>query len=112
MHFRKTLVFFWKNSTWVKNEGDEDFNIPMGCYDEAEICKLVGIYIQNKLCKLINKKDFGLYRDGIGIMRNTSGTKADRKRQNIITIFEECGLLVASTTVNQGSEFIITYAKI
>ena len=64
---------FWQDSTWVKKEGDEDFDIPMGCYDGAEICELVGIYIQNKLCKLMNKKDFGLYRDdGLRILRNTS----------------------------------------
>ena len=42
------------------HQGDQDFDIPMGCYDGAEICELVGIYIQNKLCKLMNKKDFGL----------------------------------------------------
>ena len=48
MHSRKTLLF-WQDSTWVKKEGDEDFDIPMGCYDGAEICELVGIYIQNKL---------------------------------------------------------------
>ena len=60
MHSRKTLLF-WQDSTWVKKEGNKDFDIPMGCYDEAEICKLVGIYIQNKICKLINQKDFGLY---------------------------------------------------
>ena len=48
MHFRKTLLF-WQDSTWVKKEGDEDFDIPIGCYDGAEICKLVRIYIQNKL---------------------------------------------------------------
>ena len=49
----------------------------MGCYDGAEICKLVGAHIQNKLCKLMNKKDFGLYRDdGLVILRNTSGPKA------------------------------------
>ena len=42
----------------------------MGCYDGAEICELVGIYIQSKLCKLMNKKDFGLYRDdGLGTLR-------------------------------------------
>ena len=35
----------------------------MGCYDGAEICELVGTYIQNKLCKLMHQKDFGLYRD-------------------------------------------------
>ena len=28
MHFRKTLLF-WQDSTWVKKEGDEDFDIPM-----------------------------------------------------------------------------------
>ena len=48
MHSRKTLLF-WQDSTWVKKEGDEDFDIPMGCYDDAETCELVGIYIQNKL---------------------------------------------------------------
>ena len=73
MHSRKTLLF-WQDSTWVKKEGSEDFDIPMGCYDGAEICELVGIYIQKKLCKLMNKKDFGLYRsDGLRILRNTSG---------------------------------------
>ena len=41
----------------------------MGCYDGAEICEL---YFQNNLCKLMNKKDFGLYRDdGLEILRNT-----------------------------------------
>ena len=65
----------------------------MGCYDDAEICELVGIYIQNKFSKLISKKDFGLYRDyGLGILRDTSGPKADRKRKNIIKIFKQCGL--------------------
>ena len=69
MHSRKTL-FFWQDSTWVKKKGDEDFGIPMGCYDGGEICELVGIYIQNKLCKLMNKKYFGLYRDdGLGIFK-------------------------------------------
>ena len=48
IHFRKTLLF-WQDSTLVKKEGDEDFDIPIGCYDGAEICKLVRIYIQNKL---------------------------------------------------------------
>ena len=94
MHSRKTLLF-WQDSTWVKKEGDEDFDIPMGCYDGAEICELVGIYIQNKLCKLMNKKDFGLYRDdGIGILRNTSGPEADGKRKSIIKICKECGLSI------------------
>ena len=62
LHSRKTLLF-WNQSTWVKKYGNEDFDIPMGCYGGAKTCELVGIYIQSKLCKLMNRKDFRLYRD-------------------------------------------------
>ena len=45
--------------------------------------------LMNKLCKLINKKDFRLYRkDGLGILKNTSVPEADRKRKNSIKIFK------------------------
>ena len=106
MHSRKTLLF-WKDSTWVKEEGNEDFDIPKGCYNGAEICKLVGIDIQNKLCKLMNKKDFGLYRDnGLGILRNTSGPEADRKRKSIIKIFKECGLSITCEVNKKIVDFL------
>ena len=89
------------------HQGDEDFDIPMGCYDGAEICELVGIYIQNKLCKLMNKKDFGLYRDdGLGILRNTSGPEADRKRKSIIKIFKECGLSITCEVNKKIVDFL------
>ena len=102
-HFVKLLCFTsvgfdsrtYNQSTWVKKHGNENFDIPMGCYDEAEICKLVGIYIQSKLCKLMNKRDFRLYRDdGLGILRNTCRPEADRKRKNIRKIFKEYGLSI------------------
>ena len=94
MHSRKTHLF-WEDRTWLKKEANEDFDILMGCYDGAEICELVGIYIQNKFCKLMNKKDFGFYRDdGLGILRNTSGLEADQTCKSIIKIFKECGLSI------------------
>ena len=79
----------------------------MGCYDGSEICELVGIYIQKKLCKLMNKKDFGLYRsDGLRILRNTSGPEADRKRKNIIKIFKESGLSIACEINKKIADFL------
>ena len=67
MRSRKTRLVC-QYSNWVKKKGYEDFDIPMGCHDGAEVWELVGIYIQNKLCRLMNKKDIGLYRDdGLGI---------------------------------------------
>ena len=78
LHSRQALLL-WNQSTWVKKHGNEDFDIPMRCYDGAKICDLVGIFIQSKLCKLMNKKNFGLYRDDrLIILRNTSGPEADR----------------------------------
>ena len=56
----------------------------MGCFDGVEICELVGIHIQNKLCKSMNEKDFGLYRDdGLETLRNTSGPKMQEHYQDI-----------------------------
>ena len=106
MHSRKTLLF-WQDSTWVKKEGDEDFDISMGCYDDAKICKVVGIYMQNKLCKLMNKKDFGLYRDDrLGILRNTSGPEANRRGKSIIKIFKECGLSITCEVNKKIVDFL------
>ena len=93
MHSKRTL-FFGKRVHGLKKRAMKVFDIPIGFYDGAEICELVGIYIQDKPCKLMNKK-IGLYGDdGLGILRNTSGTEADRKRKSIIKIFKKCGLSI------------------
>ena len=79
----------------------------MGYCDGAKISELVGIYIQNKLCKLLNKKNLALYRDdGLGILRRTSRTEADRKRKNIIKIFKECGLSITCEVNKKTVDFL------
>ena len=73
----------------------------------GEICELVGIYFQNKLCKLMNKKDFRLYGDDeLGILRNTSGPEADRKRKCIIKIFKECELSIICEVYKKIVDFL------
>ena len=67
----------------------------MGCYDGVEIYELIGIYIQRKLWKLMNKKGFRLFRDdGLGIPKNTSRPETNRKRKSIKKVFQECGLSI------------------
>ena len=81
--------------------------MPVGCCDGGEICELVGIYIQNKLCRLLNKKNLLLYRDdGLGILRKTSRPEADRKRKNIIKIFKECGLSITCEVNKKTVDFL------
>ena len=58
MQSRKTLLFREK-VWWVKKERDQDFDVPMGCYDGAEVCEIVGSYILNLLIFLL--KNFYVY---------------------------------------------------
>ena len=55
----------------IKKSDDEDFNAPMGCFDGAEICELVGTYILSKLTNIMNKEDVGLYRDMVLVFLKT-----------------------------------------
>ena len=48
MQSRKILLFS-DGEPWVKKDDKDDFNVPMDCYDGAEVCELVGNYLLNQL---------------------------------------------------------------
>ena len=56
---------FCEEQPWTKI-GLENFNVPMGSYDGAEICELVGLYILHKLTSgenpMFEKEKCGIYR--------------------------------------------------
>ena len=60
MQSRKNLLF-QNSEPWVKKLGNENFDVPMGCYDGAELCQLVGSFILNTLASIVSKSDIGLY---------------------------------------------------
>ena len=61
-----------------KKQTESCFDMIMGSFDGAEVCKLVGIYILCFLEKLICKKNCGVYRDdGLLILRNVNGQQID-----------------------------------
>ena len=65
----KTLLFN-NGKPWVKKLANEEFDVPMCCFDGIEICNFVGVYILNPLKTVIRKEDIGLYWDGgLGIIR-------------------------------------------
>ena len=97
MLYQKTL-FFHKNEPWVKQNGDENFDVPMGCLDGAEFSDLTGLYVSSKLKSVFeNQNNVGLYRDiGLEILRNLSGPQIERTRTEIIKIFKECRLSITA----------------
>ena len=90
-HARKSPLFS-NEKPWMKREG-KLFDVTMEAYDGAEVCKLAGIFMLNKISKKYDKNDIGLYRDdGLVVFKNISGPESERIKKNFQSLFEKYGL--------------------
>ena len=100
-------MLFNEDDIWVKKGENPMFDVTMGCYDGAEICELVGLYMLNKLSTLIEKSHLGLYRDdGLCIIYNPNGPKLDKLRKEIIKEFKSEGLNISIETNLTTTDFL------
>ena len=59
-------IITWGDSTWTKKSGV--FDVPMGSFDGAECCTLIGLFLLYSLKRDFPEESFGLYRDdGLGV---------------------------------------------
>ena len=80
----------------MKKEGDI-FDVPMGAYDGAEVCELVGTFLIEKIGEICNKSNIGLYRDdGLSIFRNKSGTQLKKMKKKLQRLFKEYDLEITA----------------
>ena len=80
--------------TWVKSHVD-NFDVPMGAYDSAQVADSVGIYILDTLGRIINLELVGLYRDdGITFIPDSNGPKTSNIQKKIIRVFKLIGLRI------------------
>ena len=90
-HARKSLLFH-NQKTWMKSNGTL-FDVTMGAYDGAEVCELVGIFLQYKIGEHYNIQNFGLYRDdGLSVFKNISGPASERTKKHLQSIFKKYNL--------------------
>ena len=67
----------------------------MGCFDGAEVCKLVDTYILNQLQHTFQHHSVGLYRDDdLAVVKGLSGPEIERMKKRIIKMFKDCGLKI------------------
>ena len=60
----------------VNQDDKDDFDVPMGCYDRAKVCKCFGTYLINQMKVVIAKENIGIYRDdGLGILKTSVDLK-------------------------------------
>ena len=79
----------------------------MGAFDGAEVCELVGLYLLNQVSHRLKVPSIGLYRDdGLAVMENYSGAKADKARKELIAIFKKHGLSITVETNLKVANFL------
>ena len=87
---------------WKKKDTDSSFDVTMGSFDGAELCELIGIYIQSLLTdsiELITKENIGLYRDdGLILLCNINSQQTDRLQKRIIKKFQSTGFKIEIVT--------------
>ena len=80
---------FYGNEAWKKKDADTTFDDTMGSYDGAELCEIIGIYIQSLLINILSKDNMALYRDdGLFIFRKINKQQIDIVRKKIISLFK------------------------
>ena len=94
LHARKTFLFS-SNEAWVKTN-NEDFDVPMGGFDSAEISELVGLFILNSLEEFLPKTHIGLYRDDGLAVTNLPGPGVERLKKQIIQFFKSNKLQITT----------------
>ena len=106
---RKTFLFI-EGKPWTKKNTVNHFDIPMGSWDGAECCELIGLFMLSKLTQKIFKPDeVGIYRDdGLGTVRGP-GRVAERKRKDISELFKEYGLGITSDTNLTATDYLDVY---
>ena len=73
----------------TKKEGNVDFDVPVGCFDDAEVCELVGNHILQQISQLFEHHSVGLYRDdGLAILKGLSGPEIGRVKKKVIKVFK------------------------
>ena len=85
----------------------KNVKIHLVSYDGAEICELVCLYFLNKLSKILDKADGGLYKDdGLAAVNNSNEPLKDKLRQKIIALFKEENCSITVDTNLDETDFL------
>ena len=90
-HVRQNFLYD-KDEPWVKK--GKNFDVPMGAYDSAEICELVGLYLLHQLNSANLGVVFGIYRDDGLALSDLDPFKTNKVKDEIIRIFKENDLTI------------------
>ena len=75
------IIIQWRH-TMGKREGNDGFDVPMGCFDGALVCQLAGSFILQQFSQLFEHHSIGLDRDhGLAIFKGLSVPETERVKK-------------------------------
>ena len=86
----KKSIMFFNGEPWTKK--GKPFDVPMGSYDGAECCELVGLYMLHSMRGI--KAHTGLYRDDGLMAVGSSPKEIERISQEVQKIYRKEGLRI------------------
>ena len=90
-HCRRTLLYY-EDRIWIKKGDGVNFDTPIGAFDVAEICELVGCVLLYNINKIVNPYRHGLYRgDCLIIVDKSTPIKCDDISKRLHRLFNEFG---------------------
>ena len=99
-------MIFNNNQSLLKKSGNEELDVPMGCFDSVEVCDIVGVYMLRLLKSVMRKENVSLYRDDVlGVLRNSSGPQIKQKRKQTIPTFQRLRTYHHTLNKYKGSKF-------
>ena len=64
-------------------------DVAMGAYDGVEVCEFIDNFLLEKINKICNKSNIGLYRyDGLSNFRNKKGSQVQKIKNEIAKIIK------------------------
>lgn len=83
------MLLFNQEQVWMK-KGGKSLDVMMRAYDRAEICKLVEIFLLNKISTSCNKNNGSLHRDdGLSIFKTKNRQKLEKTKNNLQKLFND-----------------------
>lgn len=79
VHSRKSLLYLSKDPLITKL--DEEFHVTVGSFDGAEVCKMIELFVLDKLSSEFDLRSMGVYRDeSLSIFHNKNDHQNDQIR--------------------------------
>ena len=97
INLSREFYLFNNGTPWIKTGEKGKFDVPMGAYDGAEVCELIGLFMLYKITNpdkytkksIMPAESIGLYRDdGLAIIRDNN-RNIQKIKENIAKAFKE-----------------------